>query len=308
MVLISIVKLSYDLQVVTENAQIIIIVFTAILTILVLASFPLWHFVSPALARAKITTEVQNLTDSSLKSQLIIRGLKAPSAMAFIGPNDISVTEKNKGNVQRITNGIISSQPLLHVDTTKKDERGLLGLATSRNTDIEKINVFLYYTEARLNDSGSPTPNPLGNRVYRYELVDNKLVNPKLLLDLPALPGPRHNAGKMAIGPDDNLYVSIGDVDGSFRGIGTETKAQNYEDGPAPDGRADILRITQNGLPVGDGILGNTPILNPYYAYGIKNSFGFDFDPLPGKCGIRKMVLYLVTRLMSLSQDSIVDG
>ena len=119
MVLISNIKLSYDLQVVTENAQIFIIVFTAILTILVIASFPLWHFVSPALARAKITTEVQNFTDSSLKSQLITRGIKAPSAMAFIGPNDILVTEKNRGNVQRITNGIISSQPLLHVDTTK---------------------------------------------------------------------------------------------------------------------------------------------------------------------------------------------
>ena len=162
MVLISIIKLSYDLQVVTENAQIFIIVFTAILTILVLASFPLWHFVSPALARAKITTEVQNLTDSSLKSQLIIRGLKAPSAMAFIGPNDILVTEKNRGNVQRITNGIISSQPLLHVDTTKKDERGLLGMATSINKESKKTFVFLYFTEAQLNDSGSPTPDPLG--------------------------------------------------------------------------------------------------------------------------------------------------
>ena len=244
---------------------------------------PLWHFVSPALARAKITTEVQNLTDTSLKSQLMTRGLKAPSAMAFIGPNDILVTEKNRGNVQRITNGIISSQPLLHVNTTKKDERGLLGMATSINNESKKTFIFLYFTEAQLNDAGSPTPDPLGNRVYRYELVDNKLVNPKLLLDLPALPGPRHNAGKMAIGPDYNLYVSIGDVDGSFRGIGTETKAQNYEDGPAPDGRGGILRITQDGLPVRDGILGNTPVLNLYYAYGIKNSFGFDFDPITGK-------------------------
>ena len=197
MVLISIIKLSNDLQVVTENAQIFIILFTGILTILVLASSPLWHFVSPAFARAKITTEVQNLTDSSLKSQLITRGLKAPSAMAFIGPNDILVTEKNTGSVQRITNGIISSQPLFHVDTTKKDERGLLGLATSQNTKSEKIYVFLYFTEAQLNDTGSPTPDPLGNRVYRFQSVDNKLVNPKLLLDLPALPGPRHNAGKM---------------------------------------------------------------------------------------------------------------
>jgi aldose sugar dehydrogenase len=272
-----------NLAMLMEKVEKFMIVTIVFFTILILVLFPMWYYVSPAFSRAKITIETQNITDSSLKSQLITQGLKAPSAMAFIGPNDILVTEKNTGNVQRITNGIISSQPLLHVDTTKKDERGLLGIATSINNESKKTFVFLYFTEAQLNDAGSPTPDPLGNRVYRYELVDNKLVNPKLLLDLPALPGPRHNAGKMAIGPDDNLYVSIGDVDGSFKGIGTETKAQNYEDGPAPDGRAGILRITQNGLPVGEGILGNTPVLNLYYAYGIKNSFGFDFDPITGK-------------------------
>jgi hypothetical protein len=37
--------------------------------------------------------------------------------------------------------------------------------------------------------------NPLGNRLYRYDLADNKLVNPKLLLDLPAKPGQSHNGG-----------------------------------------------------------------------------------------------------------------
>ena len=126
-----------------EKVEKFIIVSIVFFTILILVLFPMWHYVSPALSRAKITIETQNITDSSLKSQLITQGLKAPSAMAFIGPNDILVTEKNSGNVQRITNGIISSQPLLHVDTTKKDERGLLGLATSRNIESEKINRLL---------------------------------------------------------------------------------------------------------------------------------------------------------------------
>ena len=53
------------------------------------------------------------------------------------------------------------------------------------------------------------------------------------------------------------------------------------------DGRAGILRITQDGKPVlsgnAEGILGNEYPLNLYYAYGVKNSFGIDFDPVTDK-------------------------
>ena len=234
----------------------------------------------PASARIIASANGPTVNDTHLKVELVASGLKGPTAMEFVAPNDILVTEKNTGNIQRIVNGVLSQLPPLHVNSLKKDERGLLGMAISSGMAQKMRYVFLYYTEAQINDKGKPTPDPLGNRVYRYELSDGKLQNPKLLLDLPALPGPRHNAGKIAIGPDNNLYVSVGDVDGSFRGMPTQTKAQNYEDGPSPDGRAGILRITQDGSPVGNGSLGNTPILNLYYAYGIKNSFGFDFDPI----------------------------
>jgi aldose sugar dehydrogenase len=53
--------------------------------------------------------------------------------------------------------------------------------------------VFLYYTQAQTHTGDDITKGkqPLGNRLYRYELSDNnsKLANPKLLLDLPASPG-----------------------------------------------------------------------------------------------------------------------
>ena len=46
----------------------------------------------------------------------------------------------------------------------------------------------------------------------------------------------------------------------------------------------EYLRSTQDDQPVGGSrsILGNTYPLNLYYAYGIRNSFGFDFDPVTG--------------------------
>jgi glucose/arabinose dehydrogenase len=111
--------------------------------------------------------------------------------------------------------------------------------------------------------------------------MDDKLVNPKLLLDLPAMPGPRHMGGILEVGPDNNLYVSVGDLDGTFK-KNYQTMAQNYGNGTYPDGRSGILRVTQEGQPVGEGILGDKYPLNLYYAYGIRNSFGIDWDPLTG--------------------------
>jgi glucose/arabinose dehydrogenase len=205
--------------------------------------------------------------------------------MAFLGPDDILVLEKDKGTVRRVTNGELLSAPLLDFTVGTQSERAMGGIAISHRDS--KTYVFLYLTELDKSysdgDDLRQNVDPLGNRLYRYEFVDGKLLNPLLLLDLPALPGPRHNGGAIIIGPDDNLYIPVGDVDGSYQGENYETQAQNYPDGVPVDGRSGILRITQDGQPVGEhGILGDEIPLSLYYAYGIRNSFGIDFDPVTG--------------------------
>jgi aldose sugar dehydrogenase len=225
--------------------------------------------------------------DSKLKVQTVFKGLQLPTTMAFLGPNDILVLEKAKGTVDRIVNGNLIAKPLLKVNVASEVERGMLGIAISKNkNDNDHTYVFLYFTE-KISNSGNisktvTNTNTTGqsfvaNRLYRYEFVNGMLLNPKLLLDLPATPGPRHNAGAIIIGPDNNLYVPIGDVDGH------NSQAQNVEDGGPPDGTGGILRITQDGEPVGDGIIGEGSPANKYIAYGIRNSFGLDFDPVTGK-------------------------
>jgi aldose sugar dehydrogenase len=222
------------------------------------------------------------LTDSNLKVEQVVEGLDTPTTMAFLGPNDILVLEKDKGTVKRILNGKLLDQPLLDVNVANTVERCMCGIAISKNESTSFV--FLYYTEIEGEDGEDREgKTPLANRLYRYELVGNELVNPIVLIDLPATPGPRHNGGAMIIGPDNNLYVPVGDIDGSFKEEETETQAQNYNDGVEPDGRSGILRITQDGQPVGEGILGNSIPLKLYYAYGIRNSFGLDFDPVTGK-------------------------
>jgi aldose sugar dehydrogenase len=220
--------------------------------------------------------------------------------MAFAGPNDILVTEKNTGIVKRIINGQLNSEALLDVSVANVAERGMLGIAIVSNnnnnsngnaaTNIKSPTyVFLYYTESSSATDGDDVDseeNVLGNRLYRYELVDNQLVNPKLLLDLPAHPPPGrenaergHNGGKVMIGPIDNyVYVGIGDV------IGHRGQAQNVLDGAPLDGTSGILRVTQDGQVQLNPPLGSIQPMSPYYyAYGIRNTFGMDFDPITGK-------------------------
>lgn len=217
---------------------------------------------------------IPTLVDPKLKVEVVAEGLDFPTTIAFLGKNEILVLEKSKGTVTRITNGTISPEPLLRVNIASQVERGMLGIAVSKN-DNSSTYVFLYFTEVT-NSTKNDNKGVLSNRVYRYELVDNKLVNPKLLLDLPATPGPRHNGGAIIIGNDSNLYVPIGDVDGHT------TEAQNIADGGPPDGTSGILRITQDGLPA-PSIIGDSGPAKKYYAYGIRNNFGLDFDPLSGK-------------------------
>ncbi|MFB5622104.1 MAG: PQQ-dependent sugar dehydrogenase, partial [Candidatus Nitrosomaritimum yanchengensis] len=201
-------------------------------------------------------------------------------------------TEKNTGQVKRVLDGMVLAQPVLDVPVATSIERGLLGIAVSQDIDTGKTYVFLYYTESGNGVDGSdvvssdPTTtsasvDPLGNRLYRYEFVNGQLINPVLLLDLTAIPPNdrgEHNGGKIRIGPDNNVYLAVGEVGGH------ETQAQNVVNGSGPNGLGGILRITQDGQIVdqGDPIFGEGLPLSVYYAMGIRNSFGIDFDPLTG--------------------------
>jgi aldose sugar dehydrogenase len=245
---------------------------------------PTYFYANAAYTKAVPAATGPTINDPSLKAEVIFKGLKIPTSMAFLGPNDILVLEKNSGNVLRIVDGRVLEKPLLHVNVaTQFLEWGLLGIAISRQGNSAGDDsgqghtyVFLYYTKSTANPRVSA-----GNHLYRYELVNDQLVNPVDLLNLPSnAPDPivesNHNGGKVLIGPDNNVYTVIGDV-GSHDG-----QAQNNKIGKKLDGTSGILRITKDGQPVAPDPLVQEDPTRVYYAYGIRNSFGMDFDPVTG--------------------------
>ncbi len=173
--------------------------------------------------------------------------------MAFLGSNDILVTEKNTGRVMEVRDGTVQDNPVLDVQVATFIERGLLGIDLSTYSDGRTF-AFLYYTESGGGKDGDDFEDgvePVGNMLYRYEYVDVQLINPVLLLNLPAEPGTTnrtdHDGGKVLIGPDNNVYTVIGEVGGH------RTVARNTEDGPNADGTGGILRVTPDGSVVPGG-------------------------------------------------------
>jgi len=235
-----------------------------------------------AYIKAPVAPSGPTLKDDNLEVEKIADGLDIPTSMAFLGPNDLLVTEKETGKVIHIVDDQIQDTPALDVAVANSIERGLLGIVTAEQPD-GKIFVFISYTESGNDEDSSDVEDnvePEGNRLYRYEYVDGQLINPVLLIDLTATPENdrgEHNGGKIRIGPDNNIYYIVGEVGGH------RTQAQNIEDGQEPNGLGGVLRITQDGKIVkGEPIFGDESPLDLYYAMGIRNSFGMDFDPVTG--------------------------
>jgi aldose sugar dehydrogenase len=225
------------------------------------------------------------VTDPNLKAEVVYQGLVSPVSMQFLGPDDFLVIENN-GTVLRITNGKQVGQPLLLLDVA--ENQGLLGIAIQNKVDRNQTGitndhhtyVFLYYTANEKESNLTSGKEGVSNRLYRYELVQDKLVKPKKLLELPAEYD--HNGGPLSIGPDNHtVYLSVGDLENESYNV-IAHKALNNNTGMQPDGSGGILRVTLDGEPVHGGLLGSTYPLNLYYAYGIRECFGMDFDPVTG--------------------------
>ena len=218
----------------------------------------------------------QTVTDPALQVTEVVDGLSQPTAMAFIGPGDILVLQKSDGRVRRVINGMLQPGQVLDVAVDSASERGLLGLAIHPNFPTSPF-VYLYYTESSTGSDTSGSPAPLGNRVYRYTWNGSTLVGPQLILDLPVTPGPNHNGGAMTFGPDDKLYVVIGELN-------RNGQLQNFSGAAAPDDTGVIFRINDDGSAPSDNPFFNQGgNLAKYFAYGIRNSFGLAFDSVTGK-------------------------
>jgi glucose/arabinose dehydrogenase len=197
----------------------------------------------------------KNLTDISLthhENDGILRTLIA--SMAFAPDGRLFFSEKNTGNIKIMKDDKVLETPFATIsDYYVNWEQGLLGLAI--DPLFEKNHyVYLYYT-AIDNDK-------IINKLVRFTEVNNSAYDKVTLLNnIPALPG-YHSGGALAFGPDDKLYIGVGDAT-------TSIFAQNPS---VLLGK--VLRINRDGTIPTDNPYHNSPV----YTMGHRNIYGMAFD------------------------------
>jgi glucose/arabinose dehydrogenase len=247
----------------------------------------------------------------NLGVRTVVSGLQLPTTMAFIGANDILVLEKLTGRVRRIVNGVIGST-VLDLAVNNFSERGLLGIALHPDFP-DNPGVYLYWTESTTGaDTNVPGETPLlGNRVDRYVwdgsllTFDQNLVKIRAIQEDAGQPQRgNHDGGVIAFGPDEKIYIFVGDV-------GRRGHLQNLPCGPTAVCPGPTVPDDQFGGPAPDnahltGVIlrlnddGTTPSDNPFFSagaavggevganiqkifsYGFRNGFGMAFDPKSG--------------------------
>lgn len=137
-------------------------------------------------------------------------------------------------------------------------ERGALGVDVHPDWPQEPF-VYVFATRN--------TPSGLRNQVLRIRVENDEPTGVRTLLSAAAGPATNHNGGRIQFGPDGKLYVVIGD----------NAEPSNSQD-LSLNLRGKILRINPDG-----SIPGTNPFGSRIWAFGIRNSFGFAFDPETGR-------------------------
>ena len=255
------------------------------------------------------------LVDPGVQASIVLSGLDQPTAMAFLSETDFIVLEKATGRVKYFIPGAPgagAATTVLDLAVNSNSERGLLGVALHPLFPINP-RVYLYWTESTTGaDTANADETPLlGNRVDSFIWNGASLTHDRNLIRLRALQQDagqpsrgNHDGGVLRFGPDGKLYVVVGD-------LGRRGLMQNLRFGPSASPDGPLVADDQLGGPEPDdehlsGVVlrlnddGTTPADNPFFnvqtnltgeaaanvkkvfAYGVRNSFGMDFDPLTG--------------------------
>lgn len=184
----------------------------------------------------------------------IAGGLQQPVAFTFGPDRQLWYVEKDSGEI-RVIDLATGDDRLFETvgGVNGEGERGMLGIALHPRYPGRPF-VYVYATRSV---SGS-----LRNQILRYQDRNGSGANIRTIFSSPASSSPYHNGGRILFGRDGMLYAIVGEGHAAANSQNLDTELGK------------ILRMTPAG-----GVPRSNPFNNRIWAFGIRNSFGFAFDP-----------------------------
>ena len=216
---------------------------------------------------------------------VVVTGLNLPTALAFLPDGRMLITEKGgfggAANARLLVSSGGTASLLVGIPVCTASEMGLLGVAIDPSF---ASNGFIYlYRSFSPTNCGTATGR--SNEVVRVTMDAGGNVNIASLVVLLTgirTDGGNHDGGTLRIGPDNKLYVSVGDTGiGDFGppGASTNPYAQSLAE---LNGK--ILRLNLDGSPPADNpFFGQVGVREEILAYGMRNPFRMSFDPIGGR-------------------------
>jgi glucose/arabinose dehydrogenase len=198
--------------------------------------------------------------------------LRAPWSLAFLPDGKILITEK-PGAMRVLDKSGVLSQPVRNVPAVSATGQvGLLDLALDP-AFAANLRIFFTYSEA----VGDTDTHIVVARA-KFDEAANSLSDVSVIFGAePALPKRKsaNQGGRIAIGRDGNLFVTIGDRSGSPPWL----KAQELD-----NDLGKIIHITPEGKPApGNPFIGRKGALPEIWSYGHRSEQGLTIDPATGE-------------------------
>jgi glucose/arabinose dehydrogenase len=198
---------------------------------------------------------------TGIVAKLVAGGLNGPAAFTFLNDGRIVYLERGTGQIHIYDPATQANSRFFTVPGVNGDgERGALGVAASPAWPNPRT-LFVYVTRA--------SKHGLQNQIVSVTAQSGSKAKMTVLFSQPASSSPYHNGGRILFGPDGMLYAIVGDGHDS-------SNSQALVTGNL---RGKILRMTPAG-----GVPSDNPIAGSrIFAFGIRNSYGFTFDPQTGR-------------------------
>jgi glucose/arabinose dehydrogenase len=230
----------------------------------------------PAGSTPSAAAQVFNAGGQRIRVVTVATGLFHPWSLAFLPDGGLLVAERN-GQVRLIRDGVLSPTPLWK----SKPEK-------SPNDSLHSVAVHPQFAQNHLIYLSYPKQGPAGSTmaIARGRLENGTLVDVKDIFVADAWDNGGNLAGRMIFGPDNTIYLTVGDQDRiccnaqQRRPDGSDDNSLRMRAQQLNTHIGKTLRLTdEGGVPKYNPFV-NTPGAKPeIFTYGHRNGYGLAFNP-----------------------------